>query len=338
MFIFVFFTILSLSNNQKGLKQNVFTKSSILKRVKQSLNYSDFGFYSVSISNGDAIEFSLDHGKQSIFFLMPYDPNFYIQDIIIDGIFVSHSAHPSGLAIEGNDSVILTFKTAVLGLQIQSNFWIIPSDLCQCPSSYVYGKQIVNTHIINSQLCVFSPIFDSKNQKFKIESGIPFDSLDHYTSFYTVNYQKPDFINYDNIIESHEFTTGNFVKFSSSDLTLNSPKPNDIEDTETLFYKRQTKIKSSSHSENICVVEPFLRCNSNGCISDTINIDFKKCSESGPNVVVITVACVGSVLFIALLCLILCCLSRRNKKQDSMNTVLINNEEVGANDYTKSQT
>lgn len=68
MIIFVFFTILSLSNNQKGIKQNVFTKSSILKRVKQSFNYSDFGFYSVSISNGDAIEFSLDHGKQTIFF------------------------------------------------------------------------------------------------------------------------------------------------------------------------------------------------------------------------------------------------------------------------------
>ena len=68
MIIFVFFTILSLSSNQKELKQNVFTKSSILKRAKQSLNYSDFGFYSVSISNGDAINFLETMGSKVSFF------------------------------------------------------------------------------------------------------------------------------------------------------------------------------------------------------------------------------------------------------------------------------
>ena len=83
---------------------------------------------------------------------------------------------------------VLHFFSDKINLEYQIEFWIIPSDLCYKSSLYVYGSNKKDILVRGTQLCVFSPISDSKSKKYSIETGIPFNKGYHYTYLYTINY------------------------------------------------------------------------------------------------------------------------------------------------------
>ncbi|KAK8836608.1 hypothetical protein M9Y10_037542 [Tritrichomonas musculus] len=326
IFIFVFIK-LSFSFDSKIIKDDNFPKQADYEKKSQNLQYSEQGFYNISISEKDTLNIFFKGRKQRLFFLIPYSPNFNIQNVSIDGTLVSIYPQPIGLSIEGTDNATLTFWSKIDSYQHQINFWIIPSELCSNSSTFVYGSNIIELHFRNTELCVFSPIFDSNNQKFTIELGVPFDESNHHASIYTKDFVKPYATYYDNDIHSTTVKTGNFVKFN-----LNQ---NDEKNHYSIFYRRRTKSIGSPYHQNVCEADSITRCTSDGCLLDIVDFVSVECNQYDFENIIVVLVIVSLFLVIVMILLIYFCLRRNKKKKDLGN--LDNNPLNSENEiYTQS--
>lgn len=330
----IIFAILYLLHYKKYSKFSLLDQTSLLK--EQYYTYSDLGFYQLPIRGGDKMTISLNSGKQSLFFFIPYDPFLYICNLSIDGVPIKSHLLPRGLSIEGNDNATLTFYSSKKNnIQLQANFWIIPSTICPKYSAYVYGTNSIEVHSDLSQLCIFSPTFDSKSSKFKIESGIPFFSGYHYSLIYTTDFHTPAYVNDGNKIESHTIKTANFVSYFASKKVTNISDKNEYF---TFSYKRRTKTKDVSYNQNYCFADSVYKCSSKEC-SFTSAFVFTDCLDYNIETIVIVGSVVGLVFAVTMLVLISCFLVKRKKndENDTLSTVPLNNENnyLIEKDYTQ---
>lgn len=314
-------TIFCFLKFNRSVKRKEFQNQKSLNLQK---NYSDIGFYQISIQNGDKINVFLKGGKHRLYLFIPYDPNILIQKIIIDGILVlQKKLILNGLSIEGNDNTTLEFSTKNSNQQIEANFWILPSNMCQKNSGYVFGTNSIEVHSDLDQLCIFSPSFDSKSSKFQIESGIPFIDGYHYSLVYTTDFEKPLYVNDGNNVETYTLKTANFVSFYS--VKSNSDK----DEFFTFTYKRRTKTKDVSYSQNYCVADSVYKCSIIGCSSSDV-FNFVECLDYNIETIVIVGSVLGFVFAVSMLILIYCCMIKKKKNDgglnEPLNTVPLNNE------------
>lgn len=313
--IFFFFrTIFSLNSGELS-----FNYSNRLNQNFHDFSYSDPGFYSILLKDGDKISVFLVEGTQKLYLFIPYQTNFYIKELKIDGLIVPINLHPISFCIEGKNYVTITFY-ANNDQDNRADFWILPSSLCPKSSSYAYGSNIVEILARGTQLCVFSPTFDSKNQKFSIEAGIPLITGYHYTSFYTTNYDKPDYLISTDEIQSITIKTGSFVKFYSNFID------DDGDRLYSIFFRRKTKSIKVSENDNKCEVNAITRCSFEGCILDYVDFVSVKCNKI--DVLNITVASVISGIMVLVILSLVISMYCRSKKKKNLNI----NEEPLNND------
>lgn len=332
--------LISIFYLSKCLCSNYFENQTNIIQNK-NLFYTQQGFYNIMIHNDDVIHISLNEGKQTLFFFMPYYPSFYIQNMSIDGIPVKNNMFPRGFFIKGNINASLEFCSGNKDYEMQANMWIIPSEICQKSSIFTYGSNSIKITSSITQLCIFSPTFDSSNQKFKIESGIPFDSSFHYTLIYTNNFSNPDFLNYGNKIETYKFKNGNLVKFySSSPYYIENYTSSGLKSSNeyySFFYKRKTKTGKIAFTQNECFSDSIYECDSKGCVYNRIPTNLL-CFDYDIEAIVIVGSIIGAVFAIGMLVMISCFIvkKKKTKKENNgiLNTVPLRNENSIADDYT----
>lgn len=320
---FFFISILSITSRSPITSSN--TKS-------RNLTFSEQGFYSISIEEGDKMIFFLKQSTQKLYFFLPSSGDFYIKDLTIDGTKVSIQSFPTGFCIEGNENITLTFYMKNNDINNQVNFWIIPSSLCPKSSSYSFGSNIIEMLVRGSQTCIFSPTFDSKNQKFTIEAGIPLIKGYHYTSMYTTNYSKSDYTNTDNQIQTNTIKTGAFFKYYLNYID------GDEDHLYSIFFRRKTKSKN----ENSCDANAVTRCNVDGCVLDYIDFVSIKCSKIDTVNIIVAVVIAG-VIFLIIVSFIIYMLIMSKKRKLNINSEPLNNDvdnenkifyaEQNVNDY-----
>lgn len=206
------------------------------RKMQSDYFYSEEGFHRILLKNDDTININFCNGSFSLFFFIPYHPDFKIQKIIIDGKTVEFFQCRE-LAIEGKSNATLTFSSNISNLYIQADFWIIPSNHCINPTVFLYGGNELEFKIsLCNQLCIFSPSFDSKNKKFEIEFGAISQFREHSSFLYSKSVKTADVKKYLNEINKYYVDEAFFIQFHSNYSKYNS---NDF-----YFYSRKSEMNN----------------------------------------------------------------------------------------------
>lgn len=181
----------------------------------------------------------------------------------IDGKFV-HFPENLGLVINGNHNTTLTFKSNIFNLRVQTNFWLIKSNLCSNKSSFLFGAEEMEFNITSyTSICVFSPFFDSQNEIFEISFGSNSIFGSYFMDLYTTNVNVPFVKEFGNNSNIYKIKGPFFVNFKTNDFDQFC-YPSDF-----FFYTRKTKVKKGDYFENFCQMNYMTECNSSLCHDDS---------------------------------------------------------------------
>lgn len=296
----------------------------------KSTNYSNEGYYSVTLHDSDSI--SVDLILHSLFFFIPENSYIKLSTLSIDSrIITIPNEFKGGISISGKKIAILEFSSTTTNAETQANFWILPKKMCDCSSVYFYGKSkfFFYTNEVD-KLCVFSPSFDSKDCKFDVEFGIYNDYISHLSHLYTDNFNTPDEVNKGDEVKSYQINKAFFVYYDRQLYSSNTSLLNSNE-YHRFVFNRKTKLTSDkSYRKKNCDAIDVYKCSNFNCYMDGVSSFNSKCTRFDW----ITILGLASLGFFGvwLLCAFvygIYFLAKKyaQKKDNNLNILLSNNSE-----------
>lgn len=320
----VFLISFSLSDSGGEGQNNFFQQT----RHNEPMYYDKIGFYSTSFHAHKEIIISFSGGKNSVFIFFP-KMTYPIYYSIDDNRFVYYP-NQIGLSLEGKNHTIIKSSNSI------AHFWIIPSTLCPTSSMYAYGSFSISIKSdIISRMCIFSPIFDVKDIKFKVKTGIPDYKGIHYSKIYTNNFTNPQFSNYGNKAKSHKVKTSYIAEYYINE---SSSKRYPYK----LYYKRKVTSDLTKFGYDKCSVGSVTYCNSTECkLNPYLNLS-DDCNDFDIHLFLLIIA--ETFLSIFLIFIIYtnfkkCC--KKKESIDALNTLPLKSdntyEKVADSTYTQLQ-
>lgn len=357
------FALSFLRTSSSNTKPNKFPHKHNLEIKSQDYLYSDEGFYQTMLNEKDTINVKFSNQSLRLFFFIPDHPNFFIDDIKIDGKSVGSVVY-RGLSIEGVDNATIKFDSKVPNQQIPAEFWLIRSSFCPNPAIYLYGNQKMEfVTSVGNKLCIFSPSFDSKNHEFKIRFGITKEFKESFSKLYTKKFDAPDETNSGTEVRSYNIARSSFVQFrgtynsflsdhskefstkesknlsefsstTSKKLPLKSSQILKNDYSGSFVYERITKVEK--YKKTPCTVDFLLRCKSNGCWSDHLSEFYWGCSDSKDLNIFMIVAIIlaAAVLLIIFSWGIVICVKKKNIQNESYFNSLLSDQNDNINKIT----
>lgn len=189
------------------------------------------------------------------------------------------------------------------------NIWLLPSNFCRQISLYAYGGYSIELKVpyTSSEICIFSPSFDSFNGKYKVNFGINSNQNNHISNLYSKSFYCPYKVGkFDEIVKAK--VDEPFVAVFKFNSSLLSKSDNDLKYFENfIFYKRITDQFESNDSSKQISLGSVANCNfSHDCVTSffpplEVNVENKKWNsdiELIPLLIVLIASIVGVVLVV----------------------------------------
>lgn len=233
---------------------------------------SHVGFYNFTIKHECSLTALFNSGSVHMFlFTDPFNTNDF--EITIDGDKIeTGSIYTNGRVIEAKSEAVIKFRKDYPE-DLNVNIWLLPIQFCRSLSLYAYNYYSIDLKIpyTSPEVCIFSPLFDSINSKFKVEFGINSPESDHISSLYTKSYYRPIQTATNSQIVKTKIE-GSFIVDFTFNHTYNPSK--NIQGQQYydnfIFFKRMTnQIKNDDDSIQKSAIGSVSKCNSsNGCVSE----------------------------------------------------------------------
>lgn len=320
----IFFVILLFS-------LNIYNKTAYNK-AKQYY-YSGQGYRKIQIQNQDSITMLFD-GLYHGFFFMNYNLGMKIESIYIDGVYTDfYSTYNivAGLALDGEFNATIKFTSDPShssDISISADLWIIPKEMCTHSTGFISGGYSQEVNYDDTYFCLFSTGLDTKKTQYTVKTQIKHHNSS--MSFYTTNFNEPDFKTNSNELKTIEIKKPYFSEFHFSNEPLSK---NGLDSNFNAYYKRIPKKNNIFGINNdYCVNDPVTRCVENLCKKDSFLWSAAVCESFDRKAVIIFSVVVGSALIIVIVLLFVLCL-RKKKDNGQLNNAPLNsiNENLNQN-------
>lgn len=272
MHFFFFLLWFSLSIENSDQKETDFSADHDSSNCLNINALTHVGFYNFTVKKECTITALFNDGSVRLFlFTEPFNSDDI--EITIDGENVKPgSKYTNGRAIEAKKKATIKFIKENYD-EKYVNIWLLPSHFCSHLSLYAYNSYSIDLKIPYTcpQVCIFSPSFDSQDQKFRVSFGINSLDSNHISSLYIKSFYCPYKTSIYSQIAKAKVKNSFIVDFKfNSSKTIKKEKKEDNKKyyDNFIFYKRITNQINQDNAIQKSSIGSVAICNStHGCVS-----------------------------------------------------------------------